>query len=81
MFLMIWFLALPTLPFIISLYDRDSQAFVGFQNYIDVFKDRLMLVTLRNNPMWIIFGASSAVIHGVSGCDSGRSRQLWLPRR
>lgn len=66
MFLLIWFLALPTLrTFIISLYDRDSQAFVGFQNYIDVFKDRLMLVTLRNNLMWIIFGASSAVVMGL----------------
>lgn len=66
MFLLIWFLALPTLrTLIISLYDRDSQAFVGFQNYIDVFKDRLMLVTLRNNLMWIIFGASSAVVMGL----------------
>lgn len=66
MFLLIWFLALPTLrTFIISLYDRDSQNFVGFQNYVDVLGDRLMLVTLRNNLLWIVFGATSAVVIGL----------------
>ena len=66
MALLIWFLALPTLrTFYISLFDRNSENFVGFQNYIDVLSDRAMLVTLRNNLLWIVFGASSAVIMGL----------------
>ncbi len=66
MALLIWFLALPTLrTFYISLFDRNSENFVGLQNYIDVLSDRAMLVTLRNNLLWIIFGASSAVVMGL----------------
>lgn len=66
MALLIWFLALPTLrTFVISLYDRNSVNFIGFQNYIDVLSDRAMQVTLRNNLLWIVFGASSAVIMGL----------------
>ena len=66
MALLIWFLALPTLrTFYISLFDRSSENFVGLQNYVDVLSDRAMLVTLRNNLLWIVFGASTAVVMGL----------------
>lgn len=66
MALLIWFLALPTFrTFYISLYDRNSESFVGLQNYIDVFTDRAMVETFRNNLLWIAFGATAAVVMGL----------------
>lgn len=61
-----YFLALPTVrTFIASLFDRDGGAFVGLQNYIDVFTQPAMLITFRNNLMWIVFGASLTIIFGL----------------
>ena len=42
-----------------------SASWVGLQNYIDVFTDRLMLEAFRNNIMWIVFGATLTVIIGL----------------
>jgi len=39
--------------------------FVGLQNYVAVFTNRLMLEAFRNNIMWIVFGASLTVIFGL----------------
>lgn len=39
--------------------------FIGLQNYISVFTERTMLVAFRNNVLWIIFGASLAVVFGL----------------
>ena len=39
--------------------------FVGFDNYMAVFTDRLMLEAFRNNIMWIAFGATLTVIIGL----------------
>ena len=64
--MIIYFLALPTIrTFIASLFDRDGSAFVGLQNYIDVFSQPAMLITFRNNLMWIVFGASLTIIFGL----------------
>lgn len=64
--ILFWYLAIPTIrTFWISLFDRTSLNFVWFQNYVDVFTDRLMLETFRNNLMWILFGATSAVVLGL----------------
>lgn len=42
-----------------------SERFVGLDNYIAVFTDRLMLEAFRNNIMWIVFGATLTVIFGL----------------
>lgn len=39
--------------------------FVGLDNYIAVFTDRLMREAFRNNIMWIVFGATFTVIIGL----------------
>ncbi len=61
-----WYLALPALrTFRISLYDRQGETFVGLANYIAIFTDRDMLLSFRNNLMWIVFGASLTIIFGL----------------
>ena len=61
-----WYLAIPTLrTFLISLNNRDGAEFVGLENYISIFTDRALIETFRNNLLWIVFGASSAVIFGL----------------
>lgn len=42
-----------------------SERFVGLDNYVAVFTDRLMLEAFRNNIMWIVFGATLTVIFGL----------------
>jgi len=79
MAILIWYLALPSVrTFYLSLFGRDgpprdagffasfgSDAFVGFQNYIAVFSERLLTEALRNNIMWIIFGSTLSVAIGL----------------
>jgi alpha-glucoside transport system permease protein len=78
MAILIWYLALPSLrTFYLSLFGRDgppdvgffqtfaSDAFVGFQNYVAVFSQRLLTEALRNNVMWIVFGSTVSVISGL----------------
>jgi alpha-glucoside transport system permease protein len=66
MAILAWYLAIPTLrTFYYSLLNRDSTAFVGLQNYIDVFTRADMLVTFRNNLLWIVVGATSSVALGL----------------
>ncbi len=42
-----------------------SDGFVGLRNYVDIFTQRDMQITFRNNLLWIAFGASAAVIFGL----------------
>lgn len=64
--ILIWYLALPTVrTFWISLYGSDSAEFVGLKNYVTIFTDRNMLITFRNNLMWMFFGTSFSVIFGL----------------
>ena len=42
-----------------------GERFVGLNNYVAVFTDRLMLEAFRNNVMWIVFGATFTVIIGL----------------
>ncbi len=61
-----WYLALPTVrTFWISLHNRTGTEFVGLQNYIDVFTQRIMLEAFRNNLLWIVFGATLSVTFGL----------------
>ena len=62
----IYYLALPTVRTLFaSLLNRDGTQFVGLANYITVFTQPFMLVTFRNNLLWIVFGASLTVIVGL----------------
>jgi len=79
MAILMWYLALPSLrTFYLSLFDRDgppsdvgffqsfaSDAFVGLQNYVAVFSERLLTEALRNNLMWIVFGSTLTVAAGL----------------
>jgi alpha-glucoside transport system permease protein len=79
MAILIWYLALPSVrTFYLSLFGRDgpprdlgffasfgSDAFVGFQNYVAVFSERLLTEALRNNVMWIVFGSTFSVALGL----------------
>ena len=61
-----YFLALPTVrTFIASLFNRDGTVFVGLANYVSVFTEPFMLVTFRNNLMWLVFGAGFTVVFGL----------------
>ncbi len=42
-----------------------SESFVGIQNYIDIFSERLLSEALRNNVMWIVFGSTFSVAFGL----------------
>lgn len=64
--LLLWYLALPAVrTFWLSLLDRNSRNFVGLDNYIAVFTERIMLETFRNNLLWIVVGATSCVVLGL----------------
>ncbi len=39
--------------------------FIGFDNYVAVFAENTMRVAFRNNLLWIIFGATLAVVFGL----------------
>ena len=79
MAILIWYLALPSArTFYLSLFGRDgypkdigffqtfaSDAFVGFQNYVAVFSERLLTEALRNNVLWIVFGSTLSVALGL----------------
>lgn len=61
-----YYLALPTVrTFIASLQNRDGTRFIGLENYVTVFTQPFMLVTFRNNLLWIVFGASFTVLLGL----------------
>ncbi len=77
--ILFWYLALPSVrTFYLSLFGRDgpprdvgfiqsftTDAFVGFQNYIAMFSERLLQEAFRNNLMWIIFGSTLSVGLGL----------------
>jgi len=42
-----------------------SDAFIGFRNYLDIFKEPDLRVALRNNLLWIVFGSTFSVISGL----------------
>lgn len=61
-----WLLLLPTVrTLMMSFLDASSDKFVGFANYAAVFTNRLLLTALRNNLMWVAFGATLCVCLGL----------------
>ena len=49
----------------ISFYGPRSENFVGLENFIFIFTDPKMLITLRNNLLWLILVAGVAVPMGL----------------
>ena len=49
----------------ISFKDRYSNDFVGFENYIWAFSDPEMLVTIRNQIIWLIFVVFFVLLIGL----------------
>jgi alpha-glucoside transport system permease protein len=86
-----WYLAVPTArTFVISLYDRDGLAgsFVGLNNYIAVFTDRLMREAFRNNilywmmiatPLTVVFGLLIAVLADRSRFERVSKSLIFMP--
>lgn len=61
-----YFVALPMVrTFVASLFNRDGSLFVGLDNYVQVFTEPFMLVTFRNNLLWLVFGAGFTVVFGL----------------
>lgn len=61
-----WYLAVPVLrTLILSFKDALGKEWIGFDNYIFAFTDRIMLETFRNNLLWMILGTSLSVGFGL----------------
>lgn len=61
-----WYLLLPTLRTVyLSFLDRKAEAFVGLENYIDIFSNESMIISFTNNFLWLIFGTGFCVILGL----------------
>jgi alpha-glucoside transport system permease protein len=79
MAILFWYLAFPVVrTFWLSLFGRDgppqganilqaiqSDAFIGLQNYVALFSQRLLQESIRNNIMWIVFGSTLSVGLGL----------------
>ncbi|WEK55529.1 MAG: sugar ABC transporter permease [Candidatus Cohnella colombiensis] len=64
--LLSWLLLIPTIrTFYMSFLDASSDKFVGFANYAAVFTNRLLLTALRNNLLWVVFGATACIVLGL----------------
>lgn len=63
---LIIFLVYPTInTFILSLMNSNSSKFVGLQNYGYAFTNRDMLLSIRNNVLWIVFFTLFTVVFGL----------------
>lgn len=61
-----WYLFLPTVRSLyLSFFDKFSEQFVGFENYVHVFTDRTMRTAFLNNLLWLVFGTGGAVLFGL----------------
>ncbi|NTV36227.1 MAG: sugar ABC transporter permease [Anaerolineaceae bacterium] len=61
-----WYLAVPVVrTLILSFKDAISKEWVGFDNYVFAFTDRIMLETFRNNLLWMVLGTSLSVGIGL----------------
>jgi alpha-glucoside transport system permease protein len=67
--ILVWYLALPAVrTFYASLFGPAGNVFVGLKNYLAVFSlqaNNPMMVAFRNNILWILFGATGAVVLGL----------------
>jgi alpha-glucoside transport system permease protein len=61
-----WYLAVPVIRTLILSFKNDiSTQWVGLDNYIFAFTDRIMMETFRNNLLWMIVGTTFSVGIGL----------------
>jgi alpha-glucoside transport system permease protein len=61
-----WYLAIPTLRTLwLAFQDANSTRFVGLDNFVFAFTDRVMLEAFRNNLLWMVFGTAFTVGLGL----------------
>lgn len=61
-----WFLAIPTVRTLILSFKNDtSLQFIGLDNYIFAFTDRILLEAFRNNLLWMVVGTFFCVGLGL----------------
>ncbi len=61
-----WYLAIPALRTLwLSFLGPSGEGFVGLDNYVFAFTDRIMLEAFRNNLLWMIFGTLFCVGLGL----------------
>lgn len=64
--LLSWLLLVPTLRTLyMSFFDSTSTKFIGLSNYAEVFTNRILASALRNNLMWVAFGATACIVLGL----------------
>jgi alpha-glucoside transport system permease protein len=64
--ILFWYLAAPTVRTLLAaLKDQTSTDWVGLKNFVFAFTDRTMLVTFRNNLMWMVVGSLFSVTLGL----------------
>ncbi|MDP1546634.1 MAG: sugar ABC transporter permease [Anaerolineales bacterium] len=64
--IMAWYLAIPVIrTLILSFKDDIGSKWIGFDNYIFAFTDRIMLEAFRNNLLWMIVGTFFSVGLGL----------------
>ncbi len=63
---LIAFLIYPTFNTIyLSLFNRNSETFIGFDNYVTAFSDPDFLIIFRNNILWLLFATFFSVAFGL----------------
>ena len=61
-----WYLVMPVVrSFINSFRGASAEEFIGLENYIFVFSDRVMLQAFRNNVFWLVLGTGVTVALGL----------------
>jgi len=61
-----FFLLYPSLStFYLSLFDKRSEDFVGFHNYVFALTSEVMLIAFRNNLLWLVVFTGVTVSLGV----------------
>ena len=61
-----FFLLYPSLhTFYLSFFDKSSTTFVGINNYIYAFTNRVMLTAFRNNALWVAIFTTATVFLGL----------------
>jgi alpha-glucoside transport system permease protein len=64
--ILVWYLVVPVIRTLILSFQNDiGKGFVGLENYIFAFTDRVMLESFRNNLLWMIVGTSFSVGLGL----------------
>lgn len=64
--ILFWYLVLPTVRTLtLSFFNDTGTVFVGFKNYANTFTDGIILESMQNNLLWLVFGTSGSVGLGL----------------